>query len=67
MVCTLRPPGVSMAMREQLARALHLSADGRAIEQLCERALELPSSPAVTHSARRSNTRVDISAAAALV
>ena len=67
MVCTLSPPGVSMARREQRARALDLgsaSACGpRArASAVCELCL------VHRHPLRqRANTRLDISAAAALV
>ena len=66
MVCTLRPPGVSMAMANS-CRARCISS---AVGARSSSSASLPSSSAssaVTHSASRANTRLDISAAAALV
>ena len=67
MVCTLRPPGVSMA-RANSRRARCISSDDRGAGRAALRArLAGRRRRRVTHSARRSNTRFDISAAAALV
>ena len=67
MVCTLRPPGVSMAMAKS-CRARCISGRRRRRGRAARRAWPSSSaSSAVTHSASRANTRLDISAAAALV
>ncbi len=66
MVCTLSPPGVSMATAKS-CRARSISCAVGARPRRSESLACNVAASAVTHSARRANTRLDISAAAALV